>query len=161
MGIHKDLSSGKEAENAVRLLFGKHGIDTYEVDNKNVTIRSQWDIMFLHHLNSTPRTIEVKNDIYALKSGNIAVEIFNPKSNKPSGLTATTAHYWIYKVGDELWVCTVDQLKMFVACEKPHRTIDVGGDNNATLKLYKKGHIFTVFTRIDTLSTKEFLSLME
>ena len=33
--------------------------------------------------------VEVKNDLYAAKSGNIAIEVYNPHSNKKSGLSIT------------------------------------------------------------------------
>jgi len=154
MGILKDMADGDEAEQKVILLLRDCGFTA--IKNIDPKTRSFWDIEF----GDMGHTIEVKNDRYALKSGNIAVEIFNPKSMKPSGLTITQADYWVFIVGEEIWLTKTETLRKFVNDEKPHRIIDAGGDKNATLTLYKKEHIFTIFTRIDNIDIKETIGLL-
>lgn len=106
--------------------------------------------------------IEVKNDVYALKSGNIAVEMFNPKSAKPSGLTATKSDLWVFMVGEELWVANTEALKKYVEENKPFRIIDSGGDNNAYIYLYKKDVLFpAVFHQINHLNDEELVKKLE
>lgn len=154
MGIQRDLGIGKIAENRVQEILESIGMKCTEVDKIN---RVLWDISFHLFGNSEKtHTIEVKNDVYALRSGNIAVEMFNPKSAKPSGLSATKADLWVFMVGAEIWITRTDTLRKFVEDNKPFRIIDSGGDNNAYLYLYKKDAILdTIFHRLDNLEKKE------
>jgi hypothetical protein len=75
--------------------------------------------------------IEVKTDRLAHKTGNIFIEY--ECRNKPSGLSTTTANYWIYRIDeiDSAIIVPVDRLKkvcrlLFV--EK--RYLINGGDEN-------------------------------
>lgn len=161
MGIKKDLVSGKVAEDRLVEILEGLGWQTERNDHKDT--RSYWDILARNPLSSIiPNcqcTFEVKNDVYALRSGNIAVEYFNPKSNKASGLTVSKADFWVYMVGEELWTVPTMSLRQFVEKEKPFRLVSAAGDKNADIILYKKDHLFSVFTRIDQ-DHKELLSLI-
>lgn len=101
-----------------------------------------------------PFSIEIKYDIYAAKSGNIAVEYFNTKQNKPSGINASKADFWVYYLSkDYIYITTLKNLKDFTNREKPFRLVD-GGDNNAAIMLYKKDHILPIFTNLVGLSNE-------
>lgn len=163
LGIKKDLVSGKIAEDRLVETLTGLGWQTERNDHKDT--RSYWDILARNPFSSVvPNcecTFEVKNDVYALKSGNIAVEYFNPKSNKASGLTVSKADFWVYMVGDELWVVPTAKLRSFVEKEKPHRLVSAAGDKNADIILYKKDHLFTIFTRIDNNNDALLTQIME
>jgi hypothetical protein len=151
--VKRDLDIGRQAETLVVQIIEYHGGEAQLNDDKKS--RSLYDIRAKHFKQNF--TIEVKNDVYALKSGNIAIEIFNPKSNKPSGLMVTQATLWVHVLGDEVWLTSTSKLKNFLNTNKPHRIIDVGGDNNSTMYLYKKDIIIpSIFVRIDNVSKPLF-----
>ena len=54
----------------------------------------EFDLMITH--NNTNTTYEIKSDRLASKTGNFAIEY--ECNNKPSGITSTTADYYIYFV---------------------------------------------------------------
>lgn len=164
MGILKDMAEGESAEQRLISLLQNAGLEA--IKNTDTKTRKFWDVEAIlidieNGVNIAEFTIEVKNDKYALRSGNIAVEIFNPKSKKESGLTVTQAELWAVMVGDEFWICSTARLRRFVDEEKPHRIVDVGGDNNATMLLYKKEHIFTIFHRVDGTKADSLRRLIE
>lgn len=146
--MKRDLARGKKGELKVTDIFNSFG---YETESNIVKGQlSDYDIKIIK--DELSFTIEVKNDEYAKRSGNVAIEVFNPKSNKASGLSATKANFWAQVLDDEVWITTVDKLREFTKTAKPHKIIDVGGDNNATLMLYKKEDILNeIFTRIDNI----------
>ncbi len=87
---------------------------------------------------------EIKYDIYANRSNNIAIEFFNSKTCKPSGLGSTSADLWIHVLSDtEVYICDVQDLKGFTEKIKPKRTIFSGGDKNADMWLYSKEDIIS------------------
>jgi len=83
--ILRDLSKGHEGENKVSEYLNQLGIDSW-INNEKGKL-SYYDIGF--KLKAKEFTVEVKNDLYAKRSGNIAIEVFNPKTGKPSGLGIT------------------------------------------------------------------------
>jgi hypothetical protein len=139
MGILDDFASGKKGEDAVEAILAAAGGKCSS--NTAVETRKYWDLDV--RLEGVDLTLEVKNDIYANKSGNIALEMFNPRSNKESGLTATRADLWCHIIFPEIWVCRVIELKNFVAITDPFRVIERAGDGNAKLFLYKKDKLMS------------------
>ena len=149
MSIRRDLDLGESAENRIISMFNEVGLASEKyAPNKKF---SDFDLMSTY--DGSQFTSEIKYDIYAVRSGNIAIEVFNPKKGSPSGLTATKADLWIH-ITDEIHVANVSKFKEWVENNKPFRIISAGGDDNATLYLYKKDAIFNqeVFERIDLLS---------
>jgi len=146
--VVRDLAIGKIAEDRVaKLLQEISCTDIREVDKAN---RVFWDLMFT--IDGAIHAAEIKNDIYALRSGNIAIELYNPKLGKESGLTSTKADLWVFVVGEEVWASNTAMLRDYVAKNKPFRIIDSGGDNNALLYLYKKDALMPgLFKRIDDI----------
>lgn len=129
--IVRDLAIGKDGEISVVNLLNAGAI--LAKLNEDKAMRSHYDIIAML---DTEFTIEVKNDIYAAKSGNIAIEIYNPKSEKLSGLCATKSDIWVHIVGGRHWFTATPLLKTFVNIHKPKRIIDKAGDGNATIYLY-------------------------
>ena len=89
------------------------------------------------NVGGTEITFEVKNDVYALRSGNVALEVFNTKKNELSGIFGTKADVWAHIVGVNTWLAPVSALLDWIDEVKPHRIIESGGDNNAMLHLYR------------------------
>lgn len=82
-------------------------------------------------------TFECKNDVMASQTGNVAIEYHNSKKNEPSGISATKATFWVHKIDDDIWICSVDKLKQFIDTAVPVKKITSGGDKNANLYIYK------------------------
>ncbi len=111
--------------------------------NEDTKKRSDYDLIIVD-----TATVEIKNDLYAGKSGNVAIEYHNPKSDKPSGINITKSDIWCHIIDGEIFVVKTNTLKMFMECEKPLRTIKKAGDGNANLKLYTIEHIKTILVPI-------------
>jgi len=139
----KDL--GDYAEKEVEKLFSFMGM-TSKSNNIEYDLLVEYD---------RPFSLEIKYDIYAAKSGNIAIEYFNTKKNKPSGIMASKADFWIYYLGeDSIYFITLKKLIEFTQKEQPFRLVE-GGDKNAALMLYKKDHILSSFTNLVGLNNND------
>jgi hypothetical protein len=108
-------------------------------------------------------TVEVKYDVMSTRTGNIAVEYWNSKQNKPSGITASTSNLWCYVIGSEkeIWLTPTSKLRLFVQNEKPVKSIENGGNKNSNMLIYEKNHICSAFTRIDIMSNIEVFKLVQ
>ena len=78
------------------------------------------------------KTIEVKYDLQALKTGNVFVEYYNLRSNKPSGISTTEAEYYCFAIEDTFHLIKTDVLKH--RCRKYLGTKKdiLGGDKNTS-----------------------------
>lgn len=152
----KDLYIGKQGENKVIGLLNDAKIKATESLDKDT--RKFYDIIgvFENAGASKEFYVEVKTDLYASRSGNIAIEVYNPKSGVPSGLTVTKAHLWAHIVNGEVWVTTVEALTNFTKDTSPFKIVSSGGDDNATILLYQIDTILPViFQRIDHITDVE------
>lgn len=151
---------GTEAENVFCGLLERAGLTAAR--NPEKSVRSKmigWDVESA--VGGTPFRAEVKFDKMAARTGNIAVEHHNTRSDTPSGIAATTADLWVFVLSgkDGTWVAATAALKTFVSETEPHKEIFGGGDNNAALKLYRKDVILpAVFRRVDELGPGCFVS---
>jgi len=137
MNIQHDLYIGQCGENQVVELLEALGV----ICTRN-TKRGQllyYDIQCQYQ--NLVFTIEIKNDLMAQKTGNIAIEIFNSKKLSKSGVQATRANLWAHIINNKVWLTSVAKLKHYIDTMPPHRIIENGGDNNATLLLYKIDNI--------------------
>ncbi len=110
-------------------------------------------------------TCEVKYDVMAQKTGNIAIEFYNSKLCKDSGLNATTAKIWAHVILDDtnmtLWLASVKELKKFVKNHDAFRTVLNAGDDNASIWLYKTDDMLdVVFHRAETLDDTNLQKLV-
>ncbi len=142
--VRKDMAVGAVAETRVVNL-----LRALQYDARLNTDKSQrwyYDI----EVGSPPTfTLEVKHDIYAHRSGNIAIETFNPKSAKNSGIMITESKLWCHVI-DKIYVARTSELLNYVNTVTPKRIIPAGGDGNATLYLYERDTIVAaVFRELD------------
>jgi len=91
-------------------------------------------------------TFEIKYDLMASKTGNIAIEFYNPKTCEDSGIATTKADFWITVLNNpqQIYLSPVKFLKNFLDNTKPCRIITVGGDKNSSMYLFKKDRILDV-----------------
>lgn len=91
-------------------------------------------------------TIEVKFDRMSGATGNLAIEFWNPRSDLPSGITATRADYWVYVLEKPLvaYLVSVRSLVDFMAATQPLKSVRYAGDGNASIHLYKLESLFPI-----------------
>lgn len=157
----RDFNLGKKGEEFLKNLLQKCGYTCTEVDTLN---KSAYDIKA-----KPPKgkefTIECKYDSYSQISGNLALEYFNPKTNKPSGIYVTTAQIYCYLLPDDInmtaWIISTNRLREFVKTEVPLKNLQKVGDGNASILLYKLDHILPHFSRIDNLPCDQITILIK
>ncbi|MFW9876832.1 MAG: hypothetical protein ACFFG0_27375 [Candidatus Thorarchaeota archaeon] len=155
MNFSRDLSLGRNGEKFLQNYLIKNGIDCKlnEVNN------ADYDLICKYK--RTKFTIEVKYDMYAEKSGNIAIEYYNPQLDKPSGLYSTKADLWCTIIPDftnkTMWCCTVKKFKKYIETHKPYRIVENCGDGNANIYLYKLDDIMDLFIRLDRLTEDKLI----
>lgn len=160
MNIDRTLRIGKKAENFIKNSFEKFDVKCYDSEEGEIKHKHNIDArhdMYIKRNNEKVR-IEVKYDIMAEKTGNIAIETWNTKINKPSGLKSTIADIWAVVIPDgpnlTFWLISVKKLKDFVRNTPPKRIIENAGDDNAKIFLYDDYKILKEFTRMDDVTEK-------
>jgi hypothetical protein len=148
----RDVSAGSIAEEKLKKILQDSGIESKKNEDKDT--RAYWDLE-----TSNGIKFEVKYDLYSKRSGNIAIEFWNPKKGTGSGLTSTQADYWAQVLpDDEVWIAPVLELKKFCEENKPLKTIAAGGDDNSSMYLYRKEDILdVVFKKVDVGNIKDFI----
>jgi hypothetical protein len=75
---------------------------------------------------------EVKTDFIAYKTGNIYIEVFS--RGKPSGISTSTAQYWIFKLDkiEITLIVGIDKLKAIVKKYHKLNGYKLGGDNDTS-----------------------------
>ncbi len=82
--------------------------------------------------------VEVKNDQKATFTGNIAIEFYNSKRGRESGISSTKSDYWAHIVQNKIYLIRTEDLRQLITKTAPLKIIE-GGDNNSALYLYGKG----------------------
>ena len=155
MGFVSDRIKGENAEDSVAKILS-HQWDVYKASDLESGAFSDWDLSVAQlGTGYEVFTVEVKYDEMQEKTGNIAIEIYNPRSGKPSGLTATKATLWCHVLQDSAWITSVEKLKKFCEEVSPFKSFNSAGDGNASILLYKTEDILTIFNRIDRCNQKE------
>lgn len=134
MGFCKDRESGEIGENTVINLINsvnKSAFFAAKADGRKSDVKVFFD--------DTEATIECKFDIYEAKSGNIAIEYFNPKSQKLSGIGSCCTDLWAHVLTNptKVYLTATKKLVDWINKNKPHKHIKKAGDGNASLYLYK------------------------
>lgn len=158
MSFQVSKQFGDLAEKLVAAYLAACGIES-EHSGKNP------DYDLLCKLGRTKFTIECKFDLKSETTNNLCIEVYNPKSDKPSGITASKADLIVFVLPDgsnrTLWAASLFELRKFLSEVPPKKVIEVGGDKNATLHLYD---VFTildaVFHRLDVLDCKQAQKLV-
>jgi hypothetical protein len=161
MSIQRDLLIGKQAEQRLVTLLEKASFSC-NIDNKY-----EWDISATKKLRKTTLreavtlslTFEVKCDLMAAKTGNIAIEFYNTRSVKASGIDGTKADFWVH-ITDAMYIIETNQLKSLIKSVKPKRIITSGGDGNASLYLYPTSFLDENFRNLEKMSVKEINSYL-
>lgn len=142
------VDDGNTGEKIVMEIMVKKGFKCEKSDGK-----------LYHDLMLNDDFIEVKYDKMSKKTGNMAIEYWNSKQDKPSGITSTLAKFWAHIVFDKgtnvmkVYMAEVSKLREWIAKHAPLKKIKGGGDDNADLLIYKTDIIFgekDLFERIDT-----------
>lgn len=155
MTFTRDIMKGEQAEGSVATILSHHW-DVHKASDLKKGRFYDWDLSA-----SQPGTgyevftVEVKYDEMQSETGNIAIEVYNTKSDKPSGLTATKADLWCHVLKDSMWITSVTTLKEFCEEHKPFKKFKKAGDENATILLYKTNDILKIFDRIDGIPEDE------
>lgn len=125
----KDLKDGLQAEEEVKTLLKKH----FNVGDSDIETldTKEYDIKIV----SKNLTFEVKNDLMAETTGNIAIEY---KSRaKASGISVTKADYWIYKFAGVFYMIETNRLKEEVFEKKNYWRSGVnGGDRGSNTMMF-------------------------
>lgn len=142
----ESMKIGKEAETElVEFLTSKGYESSLNIDHDK---RYEYDV--LARRNKYTFTFEVKNDLMATKTGNVAIEYRNSRQDKPSGIDRTTADFWCHKIDGKIYICKVKDLLKFIETNKPFKVIKSGGDSNADIYLYKKDKFLSVAVELST-----------
>jgi hypothetical protein len=145
------IKSGNQGEQLLQDLFELHGYECQKSPGKF----SEYD--FTIRKREKEFTIEVKSDFMATQTGNVAIEYFNPKSNKASGITVTESDYWVHILFNpvRILIARTRSLYHFVSSVKPLKLINRGGDGNASLMIYPIDVIQDAFIDITDVNDLE------
>lgn len=149
---------GKKGEHYVMDVFTNCGFDA-ELNND---YEKRYDYDLSVNLLGLKFTIEVKHDIMAIKTKNVAIEYHNSKKNQPSGINATLADVWVQLVtypNTEIfaYAISVKNLKRYILEHEPHKHIISGGEKNSNIYIYKMVDILPHFVRIDNITNPSIL----
>lgn len=132
------LNKGKSAEKFVLDTLRGLGYDAKENSGKDKLSEYDISINDVH--------FEVKYDLKYADTKNVAIEMFNPKKNKPSGLNITKSKYWVIVLGgdDIPFITETSTLKKYVEDNKPLRVVE-SYEKNSICYLYKWEDIRPIF----------------
>lgn len=124
----KDLVDGQAAEQEVaKRLMVRLGIPAEDIE----TCTSKgYDLKII----SKGWTFEVKNDLKAHETGNVAIEY--ESRGKPTALAATTADFWVYKFANCFFAFKTETLKRKLFEEKQYFKDVIGGDPGSNTKMF-------------------------
>lgn len=158
--IHKSLEIGQKGQELVRSVLATAGIDS--LHNEEYAKREHFDVVVAACPLWPEFTIEVKYDLMSARTGNLAIEFYNSKSVKASGIEVTQSNIWAHVLPDgSVWFCNTAKLLEFSRNEKPLRIVYGGGDDNADLKLYEKTHILEIFTKVNGLGKQQLIDVIK
>lgn len=125
--FNEDIKIGLSAELYVKCqLFNLLGPD-YEYEFNNT---KSYDIL-IRKSDKPVVTLEVKYDIMAKKTGNVAIEI--ESRGNPSGIEVTDADWWCQIIDVTPWFIQTERLKQLIL---QHGKLVVGGDAGSETKMY-------------------------
>jgi hypothetical protein len=160
-----DKKVGESGESDILLVLRRADLEVGKNRAETRKGRGNYDVWF--KLNNSRFTIEVKKDMYEARSGNLALEYFNPKSKTPSGISATKANLWAFVLSDgSVWIARTSDVKRHKDKGRGGqgfvRDLAVAGDNNASVILYRRDDLFDIaFFRIDNVTRNELVALLE
>lgn len=165
-GFRTDLRTGSEGEGRFAAVAERSGLQARRNAAKTRKGLSRFDYRVPVPAHDVTVDVEVKYDVYEARSGNVALEVGNPKSGTVSGLAATTAAVWVFVLKDgSVWAARVADLRRAVARAAPEdgyvRHVPVAGDDNAELHLMRRHPFFErYFFRLDGLPAAEVAAVL-
>lgn len=126
--ILHSFSIGKRAENLVVDILIQNGFDA------SIHDLTQHDINLT--IDNKIYRCEVKYDIKALKTKNLAIETHNTKQDKPSGIFAESDLLFYVLSDNSIFVTTTKKIRNFIVVNPPDRIVEYAGDGNARIYLY-------------------------
>lgn len=162
MSILRSFATGDRGEKKVISVLSSVGITA--VKNEDKDTRADYDLMCEYE--EKKFTAEVKYDVMSEKTGNVAFEYFNSKSNKPSGIYGTKADLWFHLLPDGsnivVCVCKVKKIRDFCRDIAPLKNLKGVGDNNADIMLYTVDTVLEqLFDRLDNISNEQVLKIIK
>ena len=126
--FNKDLLDGKAAEAEVaQRLMARLGIPADDIEQSS---SKGYDLKII----SKGWTFEVKNDLMAHQTGNVAIEY--ECRGKATALAATTAEFWVYKFAGQFFAFRTETLKRKIFEEKQYFKAVTGGDAGSNTRMY-------------------------
>ena len=124
----KDIKDGREAENQAIEIISKK----YNLAKEDIVIcdTKEYDFKVI----SRNETYEVKNDLMAEKTGNIAIE-YNCRG-KDSGIATTKANYWIYKFAGLFFLLKTEKIREELFKKNNYSREVTGGDVGSNTKMF-------------------------
>lgn len=148
----RDLRQGQSIEEEVfYVLKNKYRGYFYDFVHDKMAKEKGYDIKAKCDILDAPIDVyfEVKHDKKSDKSGYVAIEYkFN---NKPSGISTTTSHFYVYKLNNNFYIISVKKLKDLLKNDKSFITDKkIGGDNGlSNLVRIEKSRFISVCTKIN------------
>lgn len=125
----RDLKTGQKAEDSFKDYLEQQG---YKVE-KN-TSKSRKELKEYDLLVNDKTKVEIKLDLKAPKTGNIAIEF--QCNNKPSGLTSSKSPIWVYIIDNIFYIFKKQDLDTLFEEKKYKRVVSGGDGNRAKLALF-------------------------
>jgi len=129
----KDIKDGHKAELVVKdILLDKYGFKELHInESTDYSVLKEYDLEGINKKGQRV-LIEVKNDLKSSQTGNIAIEY--SCNDKPSGVNATKADFWVSVGSSEIFILKIKVLKDLIKKESLRR--DVSGGDNKIAKMY-------------------------
>lgn len=165
-GFKSDLSTGATGEGRFAAVVKAAGLPVEANPGESRADKAGYDLRVDIPPHEVRLDVEVKHDVSEAKTGNVAVETFNPRSGKPSGLSSTAAAVWVFVLKDNtVWAARVGDVRRAVGRasrdEGYVRRIAVAGDGNAEIHLFRRGPFFgATFFRLDDVSGDELAAIL-
>lgn len=139
------FTAGKFGEQQVMNLLQEINIDpTFNTGDSRKEL-AKWDLKF--SFQDKEYTAEVKYDRMSSITGNIAIEVYNHKSDYFSGVLSSEADLWFVYVNQKLYVTTKLNLLKYIHKTVPFKIVE-GGDDNSTMLIYKNYDILKIFKEL-------------
>lgn len=151
MSYGRSKEVGRFGEQCLKCILEKAGAKVLENPARSKKGLIGWDLAV--ELGEKKFTVEVKFDQMEAATGNVAVEYFNTKQARPSGILATKSDLWAFvlRKPTTVWACNTKALRDWFQTKPFYREVACGGDDNAAIRLYRRAELFSSlpFERLD------------
>ena len=113
----------------LQVIIARHYEREHGASVVSIGLAPKWDIRF-----NDGFTLEIKCDALAAQTGNAAIEFWNSRKNKGSGILETEAQYWLHCIpeGDALKCFLLETKRLLKLCIECGM-VRTGGDYNASM----------------------------